>query len=1087
MYGQIKLMDGIRSLFPTREQWISKPSEKLPEKVTVRFKTGQTGLLDMKNPRSVHWVNIIDRLEKAKKPVYVEIDEETNFITKLLIPIVDKVKVLEADERGDVVVGLVHSPTVHILLRSDPNFETIYNALQSALDDRVELLITETRDEHEIIDARPPMEPPGGRSGPVPNPPPDDPVSEERAEELFNNMNAESCDPCNPSSECIPFKYPDSGCQARAHKMCYTMVNDHGEEPEKVWIFPPPPYATFSVPTLNHPDCSVSWMWHVAPTLVVSTSGGDEKRVIDPSLSNIPLTINDWRDLQDPNAIIEEKPWTEYFFGEFEPEYDPDLERTNRNLDDRRDMLRDRCIEFGPPPYSCMRHCFFISDRNTFSESEIAAMLQASNPDPAEIEAAFYVVVDGFSPEDDFGITSATLTGEPNIRPTLEITPGIDQMTVDPPVSLDVVDPLHLRRRQRLTWTYKITFTGTDGFDFAGDVEPVTLSATITTVSSGETVSNSATIYLIKQPNPYEIDGETSWLSTDLRVFQIRQGESKFNVNMDTDANDFITQVITNLNTNNTGGQTFEADISVDQQTSRLELSQEVDSVAVYNFAVAKVRYRSLIETANYVRVFFRLIPWATTSVSYDQDRAYRCHESGGTVVPLLGIEGDRTSSIPCFASPRINSASASMTTQTDTPNVQEEIPADASGKEVVRYFGCWLDFNQTQEQFPITPSPSDDLDGPYSSGRISIYDHVRGEHQCLVAEIAFDLAPIQSGASPASSDKLAQRNLAIYETPNPGLAFSRRIPHTFEIRPSASKIEHDEIMIDWGNIPVGSVATLYLPGIDTNDIMLLASQNYRTHRLVRIDENTLKFETCGITYLPIPPTDGNFPGLLTVDLPEGIEKGQAFKVVVRQMTHRMEASRPSWRHIVGSFQLTIPVREKAEILPRQQRLLSNLRWIERAIPANDRWLPVFSKYVTQIADRVDALGGDSKKVAASPSGEWRKAYRNCFILTSATALLIAALVVGIGMLTGGLMAIMGTPVFALLIGAVYFWKKKCRPRLCQLLGALLVGAGVGAVILAVFALFAGATPQLVATLIAVAGVTAITAILSWKMGCFRK
>jgi hypothetical protein len=1094
MHGQVKLIDGVRSFSPTRKKWVDKSAEELPKKVTVRFETGPTAVLDMKNPRAVVWANLLDLQQRHSRPVYVEIDPESNVITQLLLPQPARVMDIIPQGEGDVYVTFFTSAAQHYLRRENPDFQEMLEALQTAKDDKKAVLVTATQHDYEIIDVRSlPESLKMGPSNPSPPPPPDPPVSPPRAQELFDLMNSKSCNACNAtcstSPHCIPFKHAYDGCYARAHEMCRLMMSE-GEAPEKVWI-----YGSLHVVTSNVHNCDINWGWHVAPTLMVTTPGAPpegEKHVIDPSLCTAPVTVADWQALQNPGATLRYSTWEPFWSDWWQyPESDwatqgitdPTFSQTNYYLELKCTFLQQDCVDYGPPPYECpiVKSCHFITDRNTFSESEIAAMLHVSSP--AEIEAAFYVVVDGFTPE-ELSITSATLTGVPNIIPNLTITPSITQMSASA-VSLDVEDPLHLKRRQRLTWTYEITFTGTNGFNFAGDVETVTLSA------SKSTVSSSAVIYLIKQPNPYEIDGETSWLSTDLRVFQIEAGQSKFNATMGSDASTFITQVIANLNSGNTGGQTFENDISVDQQTSRLELSQTVNGTAVYNFAVAKVRYRSLIAPAEDVRVFFRLIPWATTSVSYNQAVAYRRHESGGTVIPLLGLEGNETSSIPCFASDRINSALESMTDQTDTPNVKD-IPADASGNEMIRYFGCWLDFNQTQAQFPNQPSP---VDGPYTSGRISIQDHVRGEHQCLVAEIAFDLAPIQSGATPASSDKLAQRNLAIVESANPGLAFSRRIPHTFEIRPSASKLEHDELMIDWGNVPVGSVATLYLPGIDTNDILLLATRKYRTHRLVRIDENKLKFETGGITYLPIPLTDGSYPGLLTVDLPEGIEKGQAFKIVVRQvtgeqqpivMTHRPEAPRPSWRHIMGSFQLTIPVRDKADILPRQQRLLSNLRWIERAIPAKDRWSSVFSKYVTQIADRVDALGGDSKKVAASPSGEWRKAYRKCFILACATTLLIAGLVVGIGVLPGGLMAITGTTVFALLIGAVYFWKKKCRPRLCQILRALLGGAGIGAVILAVFALFARTTPQLVTTLIAAAGVTAITAILSWTMGCFR-
>jgi len=300
---------------------------------------------------------------------------------------------------------------------------------------------------------------------------------------------------------------------------------------------------------------------------------------------------------------------------------------------------------------------------------------------------------------------------------------------------------------------------------------------------------------------------------------------------------------------------------------------------------------------------------------------------------------------------------------------------------------------------------------------------------------------------------------------------------------------------IDWGNVPSESVATLYLPGIDTNDIMLLAARKYRSHRLVRIDEHTLKMGTGGITYLPIPFTGGSFPGMLTVDLSEGIEKGQAFTVVVRQVTgeahsvvvtHHTEEPRPSSKHIIGSFQLTIPVSDKADILPRQERLLSNLRWIERAIPTNDRWSPVFSRYVMQIAGRVDALGGNSNRVPPSATGEWQKAYRICLILTIAAVLLITTLVVGVGALQGGLMVGTGILILAMLLSIVYFWINKCRPKMCQLLSALLAGSGIGAIILAILAVFGISTPLLITILLVSASVTAVTAVVSWMKGCLR-
>jgi hypothetical protein len=1079
MYKRKKLIDGIQSFSPGREKWVTVPKEKLPPKVAVNFKTGPSGLLDMKNPRAIHWAKMIDRLKQNNEPIYVEIDEESNIIVNVRVPRIYAVKRLDLDDHGNLLVMLEPSSALHLLLKSDPNFESMQASLQQALDDGSKRLITETRDEHEIIDVRKPEENAGDSSDLPPPPPTDPPVSEARAGEVFDNMNGESCDPSNPSSNCIPFLYPDDGCWIRAHIMCYLMrdggpdtTTNPPEDPGKVWIdFNPYAY----VPTANHPDCKVPWGWHVAPTLDVNTSSGTENWVIDPSVSPIPESKENWRNRQDPTATLSLGPWTDYnWLGDTR---NVSLAQAHQNMQYYRDELQDRCLDFGPPPYSCTKKCFFIIDRNTFSDDEIEAMLHISSP--ALIEDAFYIVVDGFSPY-ELGFTSATMEKTPN----LTISPNISGMTITPD-RLEFEYPTHLNRRQRLTWVYNIGFTNISGFTSERII--VTLQASLSTVSS------TGYLYLIKQPNPYEIDGETSWLSTDLRVFQIKAGQSKFGVNMGSDPSAFIIQVIENLNNGNTGGQTFENDISVDPQTSRLELSKTVNSVAVYNFAVAKVRYRALSTTAQDVRVFFRLFPVATTSLEYDQATTYRRHEQAGKVVPLLGIKNGKIAAIPCFASPRINSASDSMSNQTDDFNVQD-IPPNSNGAVVTQYFGCWLDINQTDLQFPIQPSPSD---GPYTSDRKSVKDLIRNEHQCLVSEIAFTPAPAQNGSTPSVSDKLAQRNLALVESANPGVVSSRRIPQTFEIRPSLSKVENDELMIDWGNVPIGSIATVYLPGIDANKVLLLAAKKYRSHRLVRIDEHTLRFEAGGISYIPIPFMEGNLPGLLTVDLPEGIEKGQVFKIVVHQVTGpqgtqdavtlalRIEGYEPSWRRVVGSFQLTIPVLGKAEILPKQQRLLSNLRWIEQAIPADDSWSPVFGKYVSQVADRVDALGGESSKVGASPSGEWREAYRNCLLMSLVTVLLAAAFVVAVGVIDGFL-ATASVLVLALLLGTVYLWRNRCRPKMCRVLLALMAGSGVGAIILGLVGLFAGTTPQLVATLIASIVAVIVAIIRSLQMGCFR-
>lgn len=403
------------------------------------------------------------------------------------------------------------------------------------------------------------------------------------------------------------------------------------------------------------------------------------------------------------------------------------------------------------------------------------------------------------------------------------------------------------------------------------------------------------------------------------------------------------------------------------------------------------------------------------------------------------------------------HSATTSLNGQSDVPNVQT---VAASGTERRVYFGAWLDFNQTAPQFPINPSPAD---GPWSANRKSIQELVRGQHQCLVAEIAFDPAPIPVTVTPGTSDKLAQRNLAIVESANPGILASRRIPQTFDIRPTSNALPeaamHDDLMIDWGRTPVESLATIYLPAINAEDVLDLAAQMYRTSDFALVDEHTLQMRTGGMSWIPIPKGgDTNFTGLITIDLPSTIRERQVFRVIVRQVTG---AARPvvdvaevaparAWRHILGSFQITIPVRTKEVILAPEQRLLSNLRWIARAIPLTDRWYSVFRRYVSQVVSRVDGLGGDSSKVAPSPSGDWQQLIPTSALCKSLqlTAAALLAILVMLGATSGAVKVVLGLFVLALLFVVGYTWIKNCRPRGGLLLVTFVLGMVLGLIVM---------------------------------------
>jgi hypothetical protein len=336
------------------------------------------------------------------------------------------------------------------------------------------------------------------------------------------------------------------------------------------------------------------------------------------------------------------------------------------------------------------------------------------------------------------------------------------------------------------------------------------------------------------------------------------------------------------------------------------------------------------------------------------------------------------------------------MDKQTDKYNVLPVNAAPGDG-EVYTFFGCWLDINQ-----PYKPDGSDNnvlpgsvppsnQDGPFNDSfypAITIQEAImRGGHQCLLAEIAFDPYTIPTGEDPSNCDKLGQRNISFSPVG------SAQAVTTFEIRPTRNGLsakDADELMIDWGTVPKGSTAFIYLPAVSSDTMLSMAARMYPAHKLSRKDANTLQCKTGGITYVPIPPgTDINYAGLLTIELPGKLPREHTYTVVVRQITRvsgtvqapsskgsrkkKAEASERAgigWRRVTGAFQLNIPVKNKETLLIPEERNLSVMRWIGEAIPHQNRWYPVFQRYLQQLGERVIVFGGDPKLVLPSPTGD---------------------------------------------------------------------------------------------------------------------
>ena len=572
-------------------------------------------------------------------------------------------------------------------------------------------------------------------------------------------------------------------------------------------------------------------------------------------------------------------------------------------------------------------------------------------------------------------------------------------------------DPAHPERLDPAQ-LYKAQSTGHNGYENTKGGEnffnmQASLSYNVYTGTGGSLVPQtslaSTEIALVNQPNPYMIDVDSTtqnayWLSIDTRVFQVKGpggGNPAGSIlgvtqgDMDSDHSapfTFIQGVLSALQA--TPSQFDNTSIfPTDETASELELSQKAgpgNSQRVYNYAVARVRYLAPsgvwassdgTSTGSGVSVFFRVFSTAVSGLDYDSTSGTtgnyrRTGNSNASSVPLLGIENDsqrqpETASIPMFASPRVRAASAdfndgtpitAMTTQPpDSPNIQT---ISGTGSENVAFFGAWLDINLASgdpnyHEFPLNADPVSPDGGPFTVATQSLQQLILGTHHCLVAEIFFWPSgtsgdPIPHESSPASSDRLAQRNLVLVRSGNPGFPDTHRVQTTFIVKPPVFRIDQpgtlaaqavvaaapaiaarharrgkraaearaaqaavvisrrrgpDELIIRWNNVPRSSEATFYMPEVGADEILALSALRQHPTVLEKVDAHTLRCRLSDVTFIPLPMNrKGTIAGLMSLTLPNGVRAGQVYRFSVEQYSGFTLMT-------LGAFQMTIPVR----------------------------------------------------------------------------------------------------------------------------------------------------------------------------------
>jgi hypothetical protein len=612
----------------------------------------------------------------------------------------------------------------------------------------------------------------------------------------------------------------------------------------------------------------------------------------------------------------------------------------------------------------------FWTLKSTFGKDEV----QDATAHSQTFSNAFYLALEGFAPN---------AVGNPTIQLSGPFAATGAKFQQGTPVYSGSGNTA-----QRILFPFTVLSIPLGAFPPHGN--PATLLPLEASIAFGSNAFNAETLFeLTAGADPYftNVDSTTNppnafYLSQDLRVFQVVPGLNQVPFIPFPSGSDapftYIQNLLGYLNdpshgyTTQGGSDPFQTlseqnDLTEDSSVSPFVLAGLTLSPA-YNFAIARVRLRGTGSTASDVKVFFRMFATQSNDTDYDPQTTYLSTYDASHLPdkPLNGTDG---TTFPFYAT---SGGSGDY-----DPGVNDLNITGLSSNEIYTYFGCYLN---------VYDLPANSLPGT---------------HHCLVAQIAYDGAPILNSngltLSPENTDKLAQRNLQVTGSGNPGGPATHRIPQTFDDKPSLrtpqpanTLLEYpDELMIDWGNTPKGSVASIYWPQTNAIDVVRLSMLLSATDQWTAVDEHTVQCTVnYPVTYLPIPfGTGPSFAGLFTVDLPAGIKKGQDFRIVVRRV--RTRQSQPpagvniqararsdaaiyqvtDWRYIVGTFQVTIPVSTEEELLWPEENTLAIMKWRFLHTAPTSRWYPVLQRYLSYIVGRVNGFGGNAGSIAPSPTG----------------------------------------------------------------------------------------------------------------------
>ena len=255
----------ILKLNPSQDPLTEGLEELVDGHLQVQFADGEIARISPSDPSFERRRHVLRRIHAAGLRAYVEVEPESRDLQTLRIPTAGRIHRLVREPSGDVILDIDNSAKPYFLPRTHARYEDYLLLLTAAQVERGKVLVTENDRTGELIDIRraapQPLEeaalaPAESPLLPISRLPVVRPVGAGDIARMFDLVAARTCDPASATNVCIPFRYPDNGCHARAHKMC-RLITAAGFEPLKVWNFSTDPTKPLVVQTSNAPNCQV--------------------------------------------------------------------------------------------------------------------------------------------------------------------------------------------------------------------------------------------------------------------------------------------------------------------------------------------------------------------------------------------------------------------------------------------------------------------------------------------------------------------------------------------------------------------------------------------------------------------------------------------------------------------------------------------------------------------------------------------------------------------------------------------------------------------------------------------------------------